>query len=219
MGIELQTKHKEMGGNARSIELIEDTKSVVVNEMVSQLNASRIPILQERIGGATATTFLVPLLVADVDLWIRKIGIVNRQNNALTNAGTSFALKYALDGDLDFEAPSISAAVTLWSVTGFSLGNFPAKSVRFTNQFSPSALGNTIVGDGEGMIVPKNAVVYLEFVNAEGADRFFDIWAYITPMDYLVLNPATKQGKDRIGLDIHPRMIAQNFQVDVRGNK
>lgn len=216
MGDELRTKRRDLGGSAKSVDIIEDTNSAVVAEVVDQLNHSRIPVKGERFGGGNGT-HIVTLFSADKDMWVRSASFLNRGLGTLASATSSLALKSAIVGAQDFEAPTLTNARELFKALSFDSAVFPVSSVRNTTQFDAGVLGNTITGNPEGMIVKAGEVLYAEFVNAEGANRFFDVYAHLAPIDRINHQPGSGRGASRVGLSDIPLIQQREFLVTERG--
>jgi len=222
MSDELNSKRRELGGSGKAVDLIEDTNSIVVDEVVDQLNASRIPVQGLRVGGASGSAYRVPLLAADRDMWIRNASFTARGAIAdtLVNAASYLALKAALDGAQDFETPLLTGARTLFQATDFSGGaTFPGASTKNTEQFDEGTLSNTIAGNPKGMILKAGEVLYFEFNNVEGADRFFDVYAQLAPVDRINTQPGSGRGLARRGLSELPLRQQREFLVTERGQE
>ncbi len=195
-------------GTAKKVQLIHDTGSAVVEELVAQLNSARVQLKVERLGGATGATYRGLLGVFDVDMWIRNLIIVNRQNATLDNAATDIFLRAAIPGELDLEGGPATPR-TLWAVEGYNTDNFPVKASRRADQHAAGSLGDAVTGTGKGMILRAGEALYVDFVNTEGANAFIDVLAMAVPTDRVELEPD--------GLQDNPQQLARNFRRSARG--
>lgn len=181
---------EKSGGSGKRIEIIGDTNSDTVREVVAQLNQAELPVMNRFAAIADGATSRIPIGLWRYDAWIRDIFFVNDNGaNALTNAATDMALiKYAA------AAIDLTAAGTyLFRVEGFDAGNFPAKTALFANQFVASTNCTARTGRDQGIYVKAGEMLALEFINNEGAARNLIVGVTMVMTDRIDLDPGRLQ--------------------------
>lgn len=187
-------------GSAQRVPLVEDTNSIVVHEVVDQLNKAGVQypvVISESIGGGGTARAL--LGAWGVDTFIRDMLVGNVQNNALVAAGTRIRFRKAKLTDMNLVAgPSTPEEVL--DLNGFNTNNYPAKTGQFTDDIVATGSGatvNTKTGSGKGVIVKKDEFLYVEFTNSEGAARALQIILSVASTDFLDLGPNSTQARPR----------------------
>lgn len=214
----MSTQADQSAGSARELQVLEDTNSALVREVVAQLNQQEIPITKV-LALAANGTLRVPLGSWRYDAWVKDIRIINPTAAAIVNAATDVLLKTCGPADCDFATGPTSPA-TLFAVEGFSAGvTFPAGEARWGDEFEAGVNCDAVSGEPAGNRVKGGDVLYAEFVNTEGGAAEVIVLITIVTTDYIKMFSSHQQPGDEVPyqtkMDFQPNQVhvAPQFKV------
>lgn len=204
---ELRQDKGQSGGSGRTLPIQGDLNSALVRELIAQLNQQEIPVVKtlELAGNGTARGVLGSWRY---NAWIKEIRLLNEGAAALANAATDLMLKTCAHDDVNMAAgPAAPADVLL--VEGFGVGNMPAKTALWGDQFLAGTNCDAVTDKRKGFIVKAGEVLYAEVINTEGAAIRVGVEVVLVNTDRIEVSP------DNLQLNVpHPN---QRFHPKTRG--
>lgn len=195
-------KVRDYAGSGKEVKIPADHQSVLLREMVHQLNEISIPIVKDirEVGNVAPDNVVrVPLASWKSDAWVREVFLENTCSNDFTGALTKVSLKTCSQGDFGIRSKSSAvepgpvSPVTVLEVTGFDVANWPSGlglwSSRLGDYFQPSQ----ITGEGRGFHIKAGDLLYAEFTNLDGGNRSACFGVIVTPTDRISLLPGDLQ--------------------------
>ena len=178
-------------GSAKRVQLIDDTGSIVVQEVVDQLNKNSYQVSASvSVEGAAAvadSTVNVIVAARPYDVWVRDVFVANQSTAALSGATTDILLKTVAYNALQNNAiPAGDVVVELNDMSTDGLGaGTGAWASGDLGDYSTTATINTPIK------VPADKVLVLVFANGEGAGntRAVSCIVDLAMTDYVDLQP------------------------------
>lgn len=173
-------------GYGKRIKIHDDLRSALIHEVVEQINESTASAQASLADVADAATKRGAIFSSRYLTEIKRIRLIN-PNADLVGANTDIRIGYVSNGNWNPLAP-VSPTV-IFHAEGFDGGALPGQSSIDLQEIQAGVNTTALTKAFRKFVLPKNAILFIELINNEGAARSLDVMIEYANMDRLELQP------------------------------